>query len=207
MGLYTDKMDDAIRILLQYGYVVLFTVVLAEQVGLPIPAVPVLLGVGALAGAGRMSLVPALCIALFASLVPDIAWYELGRRRGGRILRLLCWISLEPDSCVRRAEDAFVKRGRAVLLFAKFFPGLSTVAPPLAGVVGISRRHFIALDSVAALGWAGTWIALGYAFSSALERILTDFTRFGNLALVVAVCGLALYIAVKFAQRQLLYCT
>jgi membrane protein DedA with SNARE-associated domain len=196
-------MDDTIQILLQYGYVVLFTFVLAEQVGLPIPAVPVLLGVGALAGAGRMSLVPALCVALVASLVPDVVWYELGRRRGGRVLRLLCRISLEPDSCIRRAEDSFVKHGRGVLLIAKFFPGLSTVAPPLAGVVGISRRQFILLDSAAALVWAGAWGAVGYAFSDALELIVADSARLGNLVLVVAVGGLVLYIAIKFTQRQL----
>jgi membrane protein DedA with SNARE-associated domain len=196
-------MNDTIQVLLQYGYVVLFTFVLAEQVGLPIPAVPVLLGVGALAGAGRMSLTPALCVALVASLAPDIVWYELGRRRGGRVLRLLCRISLEPDSCVRRAEDAFVKHGRGVLLIAKFFPGLSTVAPPLAGVVGISRRQFLLLDSAAALLWAGTWAAVGYLFSDALELVVSDSARLGNAVLVVAVAGLALYIAIKFAQRQL----
>ena len=100
-------MSDTIEVLLQYGYLVLFAFVLAEQIGLPIPAVPVLLGVGALAGSGRMSLILALCVALAASLVPDIIWYELGRRRGGRVLRVLCRISLEPDSCVRHAEDSF----------------------------------------------------------------------------------------------------
>ena len=196
-------MNDTIQILLQYGYVVLFIFVLAEQVGLPIPAVPVLLGVGALAGAGRMSLAPALCVALVASLAPDIVWYELGRRRGGRVLRVLCRISLEPDSCVRRAEDSFVKHGRGVLLIAKFFPGLSTVAPPLAGVVGIARRQFILLDSAAALVWAGTWTAVGYVFSDALELVVSDSARLGNVVLIVAVAGLVVYVAIKFTQRRL----
>ena len=196
-------MSDTIEVLLQYGYVVLFAFVLAEQIGLPIPAVPVLLGVGALAGAGRMSLILALCVALAASLVPDIIWYELGRRRGGRVLRVLCRISLEPDSCVRHAEDSFVKHGRGVLLFAKFLPGLSTVAPPLAGVVGISRRQFLVLDSAAALIWAGAWAAVGYLFSDALEMIITGSSRLGNVVLTVAVIALVAYVAFKFTKRQL----
>jgi len=116
-------MSDTVQVLLQYGYVVLFAFVLVEQIGLPIPAVPVLLGVGALAGTGRMSLALALGAALAASLPPDLVWYELGRRRGGRILGLLCRVSLEPDSCVRRAENLFMRRGRKALLIAKFFPG------------------------------------------------------------------------------------
>src|SRR5438552_8946160 len=108
-------MSETLEILSQYGYLVLFAFVLAEQIGLPVPAVPVLLGVGALAGAGRMSLALAFAAALAASLPPDLVWYELGRRRGNRVLGLLCRISLEPDSCVRRTENLFMRRGRMAL--------------------------------------------------------------------------------------------
>src|SRR5713226_2589187 len=157
-------MSETVQVLLQYGYVVLFAFVLAEQIGLPIPAVPVLLGVGALAGAGRMSPALALGVVLAASLPPDIVWYELGRRRGGRVLGLLCRISLERDSCVRRTENLFIRSGRKALLVAKFFPGLSTVAPPLAGMVGVGRRQFIVLDSLGAIVWSGAWMSVGYVF-------------------------------------------
>ena len=103
-------MSDTLQSLVQYGYLLLFAFVLAEQIGLPVPAVPVLLGVGALAGSGRMSLTLAFGAALAASLPPDLFWYELGRRRGNHVLRHLCRISLEPDSCVRRTEDLFISR-------------------------------------------------------------------------------------------------
>src|SRR5216117_31852 len=105
-------MSDTLQSLVQYGYLLLFAFVLAEQIGLPVPAVPILLGVGALAGAGRMSLALAFAAALAAYLPPDLVWYELGRRRGNRVLGLLCRISLEPDSCVRRTENLFMRRGR-----------------------------------------------------------------------------------------------
>ncbi len=134
-------MDSTVQFLLGYGYLLLFVVVLAEQIGLPIPAAPVLLGVGALAGNGRMHLVIALAVAVAASLPPDLIWYELGRRRGSRVLGVLCRVSLEPDSCVRRTQNMFVRRGRRTLLVAKFLPGLSTIAPPLAGIVGSSTAH------------------------------------------------------------------
>jgi membrane protein DedA with SNARE-associated domain len=115
-------MSETLEVLTRYGYLVLFALVLAEQVGLPIPAVPALLGVGALIGAGRMSPALAFAVVLAASLPPDIVWYELGRRRGGRVLALLCRISLEPDSCVRRTENLFMQRGRKALVIAKFVP-------------------------------------------------------------------------------------
>src|SRR5216684_8869192 len=98
-------MSETVQVLSQYGYVVLFAFVLAEQIRLPIPAGPVLLGVGALIGAGRMSPALAFGAALAASLPPDVVWYELGRRRGGRVLGLLCRLALEPDPYAPRPDN------------------------------------------------------------------------------------------------------
>ena len=195
-------MNDTIEFLLAYGYGLLFVCVLAEQVGLPVPAVPVLLGVGALAGTGRMSVWVALGLALLASLPPDLIWYELGRRRGTWVLGVLCRLSLEPDSCVRRTENVFLRYGRRTLLFAKFLPGLSTVAPPLAGIVGIRPGQFVLLDSLGALIWSGAWIALGYLFSGAIERVAAESARLGNWVLLVAGAALAAYILFKYIWRQ-----
>jgi membrane protein DedA with SNARE-associated domain len=195
-------MSDTLQSLVQYGYVLLFAFVLAEQVGLPVPAVPVLLGVGALAGSGRMSLMLAFGSALAASLPADLVWYELGRRRGNHVLRHLCRISLEPDSCVRRTESLFVKQGRKALVFAKFLPGFSTVAPPMAGMVGIARAQFIALDIAATILWAGAWMGLGYIFSDALELVAAQASRLGNWIGVVIGSAFASYVVLKFVQRQ-----
>lgn len=195
-------MSETLEVLSQYGYVVLFVLVLAEQIGLPIPAVPALLGVGALIGAGLMSPALAFGSALAASLPPDIVWYELGRRRGGRVLGFLCRIALEPDSCVRRTQNLFIRRGRGALLVAKFVPGLSTVAPPLAGIVGIARWQFILLDTAAAVLWAGAWMGLGYAFSDALELVAWQADRLGDWLLVIVGAALAGYALIKFFQRR-----
>jgi membrane protein DedA with SNARE-associated domain len=194
--------NDVVPVLVQYGYLLLFAFVLVEQIGLPIPAVPVLLGVGALAGTGRMSLVLALGAVLAASLPPDLVWFALGRRRGARVLGLLCRITLEPDSCVRRTENLFVRRGRKALLIVKFFPGLSPIASTLAGMIGVPRWQFVVLDGLGAMIWAGTWMGLGYAFSDALELVATRAARLGNYVLLIAGAALATYIAIKFIQRQ-----
>src|SRR5207245_2412891 len=107
---------------------------LAEQTGLPLPAVPFLLAAGALAGNGQLSLALVLAAAALGSLVSDSVWYWIGRVGGGRVLRWLCRIFLEPDSCVRRTQDAFGRYGARSLLLAKFVPGFNTAAPPLAGI-------------------------------------------------------------------------
>jgi len=195
-------MTGTIEFLLTYGYSLLFVCVLAEQVGLPVPAVPVLLGVGALAGGGRMSVWVALGVALLASLPPDVVWYALGRRRGVWVLGMLCRLSLEPDYCVRRTQNAFLKNGRRTLVFAKFLPGVSTVAPPLAGIVGIPFGQFLLLDGLAALIWAGAWIALGYLFSGAIELVAAEVARLGNWVLLVVGAALATWILSKYIWRQ-----
>jgi membrane protein DedA with SNARE-associated domain len=184
------------------SYLMLFAFVLAEQVGLPVPAVPLLLGVGAFAGTGRMSALAGLATALAASLPPDLVWYELGRARGKRVLDVICRLSLEPDSCVRRTENLFMRRGRWALLIAKFLPGLSTIAPPLAGVVGLARAPFLLLDTLGALIWAGAWIALGYVASSALAPVLALAARIGHWGLAAAVVALGGYVLAKLVRRQ-----
>jgi membrane protein DedA with SNARE-associated domain len=195
--------SNLLPVVVEYGYVLLFAFVAAEQVGLPIPAVPLLLGVGALAAAGRMSVIVALAVAVAASLPADVVWYELGRRRGGRVLGVICRLSLEPDSCVRSTETLFVRRGAGALVIAKFLPGLSTLAPPLAGIVGIAWRRFLLLDALGAVAWAGAWLALGYAFRGALDTVIALAARIGNGAAVLAVTALVAWITAKFARRWL----
>src|SRR2546425_7800153 len=150
-------MDGAIGVLVRYGYVVVFGSVLAEQIGLPIPAVPFLLAAGGLAGASRLHPVVLLVSAGIGSLLADTVWYWIGRTQGARVLGWLCRISLEPDSCVRRSQRIFVSRGARSLLVAKFIPGFSTIAPPLAGITRMPFREFLVVSGFGGVVWAGAF--------------------------------------------------
>ncbi|MDE3224150.1 MAG: DedA family protein/thiosulfate sulfurtransferase GlpE [Nitrospirota bacterium] len=196
-------MNEAAEFLLHHGESVLFWVVFAEQIGLPIPAIPLLIAAGALAGAGTMSVWAAVSVPILASLGPDLFWYYLGRHRGGRVLSLLCRISLEPDSCVRRTEQMFFLHGVRTLIVAKFVPGLSTVAPPLAGMFNMSLRRFLLYDGLGALLWSGTCVGLGWLFSSQLERLALLLAQAGAAFLQVLVGAFVVYLGYKVFQRQL----
>jgi membrane protein DedA with SNARE-associated domain len=195
-------MRETIAFLVEHGYTVVFAWVLAEQLGLPIPSLPLLLAAGALAGAGKLSAGMAVALALTASTISDVLWYELGRRRGGKILALLCRISLEPDSCVRRTEDAFQNHSSRSLLLAKFVPGLNTAAPPMAGMTGMRWPRFVILDALGALLWAGGAVLVGYLFSEKLEDLAFYFSRLGNVAVILLVLLLAAYIFRKYLARR-----
>ena len=193
------SLEQAADFLIRHGYVVLFGWVLLEQLGLPIPAAPLLIAAGALARAGKMNLTFAVTLAFIAVILADLFWYFLGRYRGGRILKLLCRISLEPDSCVRRTENLFIRHGVRSLLVAKFVPGLNTAAPSLAGVFRMPLERFLIFDSLGGFLWVVTVTSLGLILSDQLERIAL---RWGGWLVAVLAGSLAAYVLWKFIQRQ-----
>ena len=195
-------MPQALQFLIDHGASVLFWVVFIEQVGLPIPALPLLVAAGALVGAGKMNVAAALLIPVIASLPPDMAWYYLGRIKGGKVLGFLCRMSLEPDSCVRSTQNLFYRHGPRALLVAKFVPGFSTVAPPLAGIVGLSVATFFFYDAVGALIWAGVSAGVGALFTNQLEQLARFFDQAGGLFLAIILSGLAGFIGYKLYHRQ-----
>ena len=197
---------DSLPFLDRYGVVILPALAVAEQIGIPLPAVPALLAVGALAAHGRISIPLVLGAISVAALAIDFVWYELGRRRGARVLvRLcqLCQLSLEADSCLRRAESTFARYGARSMLAAKFIPGLTTVMPPLAGVFAVTRGRFALYDLAGVLLWASTWLALGYFFSDAIVLITAKASALGRMLGLVIVTALAGYILAKYGRRRL----
>ena len=195
-------MNSILEFLVRHGYLVLLGWVFVEQIGLPIPSIPLLLAAGALAGTGRMNLFAALAVTMFASVCADTLWYQLGRVKGIRILQLLCKISLEPDSCVRRTEGVFSRQGARSLIFAKFLPGLGTAAPPLAGVFHMKLGRFLMFDSLGILLWAGSFLGAGFMFSGQIERIAEHLESLGGGLGIVLLSAFTMYIAYKFIWRQ-----
>jgi membrane protein DedA with SNARE-associated domain len=195
-------MGGVVDFIVRHGEAFVFLYVLADQLGVPVPAVPALMAMGALAAVGKINFTLALLLSVVASLSADLLWYALGRTRGGGVLRLVCKVSLEPDSCVRRTENVFVRYGVRALIFAKFVPGLSTVAPPLAGIVGVSVPRFAAYSSLAAFLWAGAWGGLGYLAGDALERVVTQSGRLGTVLTVLVGVAVVGYVVFKWVQRR-----
>src|SRR5262245_35610723 len=194
---------ESLRLLGRYSTMILPIRVIAEQVGVPLPAVPALLGIGALAAKGAASIPLAVCAIIAVALPVDLIWHELGRRRGARALSSLCRLSLEPDSCVRRTENLFVRFGVRAMLVAKFVPGLTTVMPPLSGVFGVPRLMFAAYEVAGVCLWAGFWAGLGYVFSDTVEMVAVRASRLGRALAVVIVAALAAYVLLKYIRRRL----
>jgi membrane protein DedA with SNARE-associated domain/rhodanese-related sulfurtransferase len=195
-------MNETLQFVVRHGYTLVFAWVFIEQAGLPIPSAPLLLATGALAGVHQMNLTLAITLATLAAISSDSMWYELGRRKGVRVLQLLCRISIEPDSCVRRTQVSFGKNGASVLLVAKFIPGLNAMAAPLAGIIRMGWRRFLLFDVLGAFLWVSAFTMTGYVFSGELERIAANTAYMGKGLVFLLLSGFGGYIGWKFYNRR-----
>lgn len=188
-------------LLLQHGYLFLASYVFAVQAGLPIPADPLLLIMGALTVHGPYVFVRAWLTASVAAFAGDFLWFELGRARGRKILNLLCRFSLEPDYCVQSTEDRFARFGPLSLLFAKFVPGMSLIATPLAGATKMPRMRFAATDAAGCLVWTFSYVMAGRLFHNQVNAIVVALGLVGRRATVAALFLIALYVGWRYLER------
>jgi membrane protein DedA with SNARE-associated domain len=197
-------MEEMSSLLAQHGLALVFFNVLLTQAGVPVPAVPILIVAGAFVAQGQIGPASLLLVAVVASLIGDTLWYFAGRRYGYRILRTLCRVSIEPDSCVKQTENIFERWGAPSLMVAKYIPGFSTIAPPLAGTMRLGLALFLAYSAVAALLWVGLPVALGAIFQAEVERALEWLESMGTGAVAAIAAIVLLYVAVKVVQRYML---
>ena len=188
-----------------FGLSIVIINVFVDQLGLPVPAVPTLIVAGAVAANGQLSLSAVFLGAVLACLAADCGWYVLGQIFGIRVLKTLCRISLEPDSCVSNTQTRFERWGVNSLIIAKFVPGLAIIAPPLAGALRIGWMRFIFLSTLSGILWVGAGLVAGILFRAQVETLLINLDRIGGLAGLATVALLACYIAYKWWERTRFY--
>jgi membrane protein DedA with SNARE-associated domain len=201
-GCDNKTVRELTHLVLRHGYALLFAMVLIEQCGLPIPAVPILLVMGALASLHKFSFLAAWGLATLAATAGDALWYTLGWTRGASILNLLCRISLEPDSCISGAKTTFSRWGAATLLFAKFVPGLGAVATTMAGWIRLPRLRALLVIASGSLLWSLAYLGAGAVFRSQLEEAAAALRRYGGWILALLLGLLAAWLAWKYDQRR-----
>jgi membrane protein DedA with SNARE-associated domain/rhodanese-related sulfurtransferase len=189
----------------QYGLMIVVGNVLLDQIGLPVPAVPTLIVAGAIAADGQMPLPALFAWSVIACLAADCGWYLVGQKYGIRVLKTLCKISLEPDSCVSQTQTRFERWGINSLVIAKFIPGLAIIAPPMAGAMRIGWLRFVFLSTCGAVLWVGSALVAGMLFKSQIARLLEHLREVGGIAGAGAVALLAAYIAFKWWERSRFY--
>ena len=184
------------------GIVAVFALVLVEQVGLPLPTYPVLIIAGAWSARGGPVAAKIVAAAIAACLLADLAWYASGRRFGSRVLRAMCRLSLEPDSCVADTEQMFARFGTRVLMIAKFIPGLGAVTTAMSGVVNARVTGVLVYDFIGAALGAGSAVALGSIFHDAVDDVFSELAALGRVGGLLILALLLVFLALKFWRRH-----
>jgi membrane protein DedA with SNARE-associated domain/rhodanese-related sulfurtransferase len=187
-------MDFLLAELAEHGYAVLFAAVFLETIGFPVPAAIALLIAGGASARGSLVGMVAVGGALGTMLIGDTLMFLLGRYTGWWLLGLLCRLSLNPESCIMRSADAFYKRGRMLLVFAKFVPGINSMAPPLAGSMNMRFIQFIGLDAVGAALYIGAYWVAGFLFADAIGAITKTMQTFGRVAEGAVIAAVIAYL-------------
>src|SRR5215470_2681833 len=195
------RLNPHLQEVLRHGYLWLFLLALLERIGLPLLLTPVMIAAGAVAGLGEMSLTAIILLTVVASEIGDLVWYELGRSRGASVLRILCKISLEPDSCVRKSENAFARHTTSALIYSKFLPGVGHLGAPVAGLSGMSRHRFLVVNAIGSLLWAACFALIGFIPAQKLPVavVLAATAGWLLLFLLIALVGNVIW---KYIQRQ-----
>jgi membrane protein DedA with SNARE-associated domain/rhodanese-related sulfurtransferase len=191
-----------VSVFADFGVLVVVASVFVDQIGLPLPAMPVLILAGALAVTSPWSALELLVAAIAACLIANVAWYLAGRRYGSAVMKLLCRISINPDSCVSDTQLHFERWGASALVAAKFIPGLSLLASPLAGATGMTWPRFVLFSAVGAALWVGSGLAIGIVLRAQVDDLLPLLQRVGSTAVVVLIALLVIYIAYKGYRRR-----
>jgi membrane protein DedA with SNARE-associated domain/rhodanese-related sulfurtransferase len=198
-------MGPSAQFALSHGYAALFVWVLLSQLGVPLPAAPMLVAVGTLVASHRMDAGPAVVAAVFACLCADSFLFVMGRAYGERIVRVLCRISLESTTCIRATEGAIRRLGAVLPLVGRFVPGLGLVSAPVAGQTGARYERFIAFDAAGALIWAVFYTSVGRLLGTELQSKLARLHLGGHGMGVFALVALAVVgvVAIRLVRRTL----
>ena len=195
-------MNVIVQFVVKHGYSILFAAIFAHQIGLPVPGPLFLLAAGALAAGGKLALIPAIGLAVIATVLADWPWYEAGRRRGIRALHFIHRLSRDPDYHDRKAQETFARYGPSILLISKFVPGLDAVAPPLAGISRTSRLRFLAFDAIGASLYSCAYSGLGYVFSHNLDLAAVYVGRMGSILGGLVLAAVSIYALGRLVQRK-----
>lgn len=184
-----------------FGAGVVFLSVLVTQLGVPVPAAPVLVLAGTMAADGEVSYVHLLAAAVFATLLADSLWFTAGRRRGRRLLNGLVRFSLSLDTTIRMARNVFERYGAPILSVAKFVPGLGLISAPLLGTTSIDTRIFLLWDAVGAALWAATWLLGGAALNAQIAHFVAFVRANGGTIFDVLAVAFAVFLAWRWLRR------
>jgi membrane protein DedA with SNARE-associated domain len=195
-------MNQMSQFLVSHGEPLLFLAIFAEQVGVPLPAAPLLVATGALAAEGAFHPSSAIGVTMLACVLADLIWFYLGRRGGERLLHFLCARVLSNPTYFERTQRLFKRYGMPAVAASKFVPGLSLLFPPLSGAFGVGVARFVCFDALGSLLYGTFYLTLGVLFANEVNVMLEILSNLGTKTAVLGVGLVTIFLGYKYVQRR-----
>ncbi len=181
---------------------IIFLVAMTESlaiVGLIVPGVAMMFGIGALIAAGSISFLTAMAWAVAGAVAGDSLSFWLGLHYRQRLTNV--WpFSRHPDS-LQQGISFFEKYGGKSVAFGRFFGPMRAVIPLVAGMMGMSPLRFFLANLLSALAWAPAYLLPGMVFGASLE--LASEVAF-RLVLLLLLLALLLWLITWLVHRLFL---
>jgi membrane protein DedA with SNARE-associated domain len=173
------------------GYLVLFGLLFACGLGLPLPEdVPLIIG-GALVAKGQMNLIIVSICCWCGIIGGDCVLYHIAKKYGLEITRVPFIGKHVTRARIERVEKMFEQYGIWVVAVGRLFAGIRGAMVVAAGATRYNFIKFVIADGLAALVSGGFFVAVGYWLGNNLteERIQRFKYWFiaGGILLAVAV--------------------
>jgi len=186
----------------RYIALLLWLNTVVHELGIPLPLTPTALLAGAQVNEGGANALTLVLAITAGTLMGNSVWFAAGRLYGSRVLKALCRISLSPDTCVGRTELAFTKWGRWSMVFGHFIPGISLVAPPLAGALGIRWSVFLGLTILGGALYGSVLIGVGMLLSDGILSLADTVLTHGLQSAGIVLVACAAYLAWRWWRRR-----
>lgn len=160
------------ELIASYGYIAIFTIILLESAGVPLPGETTLVAASVYAGAHRgLDIRWVIASAAGAAMLGDNVGYWVGRTLGrNMLLRWGVWIGLDQRK-LDLGEYLFLRHGGKIVFLGRFVALLRVFAAVLAGANRFPPGRFFLFNVLGGITWAVVFGAGGFLLGHSFRRV------------------------------------
>jgi len=157
-------------------------------VGILVPGIIILFGLGALVSLGALDMWPIWAWGSVGAFCGDIVSYAVGRRYRNHLPEV--WPFSRFPRMLERGRDYFNVHGPKSVVVGRFIGPLRPVIPVTAGMLGLAPRRFLLVDIPACVVWTPAYLIPGMLFGASLE-VASEYA--GRLSLLLIIGAMVLW--------------
>ena len=191
-------MNYVIELINNYGYIILFTVLLLELIAFPLPGELMMTYCGFLVYQSKMNWFISILVATAAVIIGITIAYFIGAKLGTKFFdKYGSYFHLGPKQ-MEKTSRWFQSSGNILLILAYFIPGVRHITGYFSGITEISYKRFAINAYFGALVWTSTFISLGKVLGPDWEKFHNYISKY----LVIGSIGISLIFLIIYLYKN-----